>query len=247
MLDGDKIATLYATYIREELNKLDLAKENVHVRLGLVQTAYANGASTKFLEQVMKVEVVCVPTGVKYLHHRAAEFDVGVYFEANGHGTVTFNEQTMEKLRQLKARWDSDSSVPLEKKQALARVVNLPDLINQAVGDALSDLLFVEAILKHKQWSLQDWDKVYTELPNRLRAQKVDDRSKFKTTDAERKLTEPVGLQAKIDELVSKYKEGRAFVRPSGTEDIVRIYAEASTREEADKLAEQVSTLVVNA
>lgn len=27
-------------------------------------------------------------TGVKYLHEVAVQFDVGIYFEANGHGTV---------------------------------------------------------------------------------------------------------------------------------------------------------------
>ena len=32
--------------------------------------------------------MACVPTGVKHLHHKAKEFDIGVYFEANGHGTV---------------------------------------------------------------------------------------------------------------------------------------------------------------
>lgn len=34
------------------------------------------------------VEVASVPTGVKHLHHRAQSYDIGVYFEANGHGTV---------------------------------------------------------------------------------------------------------------------------------------------------------------
>ena len=34
------------------------------------------------------MDVSCVPTGVKYLHHEALKYDVGVYFEANGHGTV---------------------------------------------------------------------------------------------------------------------------------------------------------------
>ena len=34
--------------------------------------------------------MVCVPTGVKHLHHAAMQFDIGVYFEANGHGTVGF-------------------------------------------------------------------------------------------------------------------------------------------------------------
>ena len=32
------------------------------------------------------------------MHHRAEEFDVGVYFEANGHGTVLFNPKLLKKL-----------------------------------------------------------------------------------------------------------------------------------------------------
>ena len=37
------------------------------------------------------------PTGVKHLHHKAQEFDLGVYFEANGHGTVR-NTSSFELL-----------------------------------------------------------------------------------------------------------------------------------------------------
>ena len=37
---------------------------------------------------------------------------------------------------------------------------------------------------------------------------------------------------------------GRAFVRPSGTEDVVRVYAEAQTQQAADTLAQQVATHV---
>jgi phosphoacetylglucosamine mutase len=33
-------------------------------------------------------------------------------------------------------------------------------------------------------------------------------------------------------------RHGRCFVRPSGTEDVVRIYAEADTQEEADRLTQ---------
>ena len=42
------------------------------------------------------------------------------------------------------------------------------------------------------------------------------------------------GLQQKLDELVKKYDGGRSFVRPSGTEDVVRVYAEATHRPQAD-------------
>lgn len=44
--------------------------------------------------------VACVPTGVKHLHHKALTFDIGVYFEANGHGTVVFSQETKNKLNE---------------------------------------------------------------------------------------------------------------------------------------------------
>ncbi len=94
----------------------------LNLQIAVVQTAYANGSSTRYLEDVMKVmvykispftivfpyscincvyeilrwaltspqvAVCCTKTGVKHLHHAAQEYDIGVYFEANGHGTVS--------------------------------------------------------------------------------------------------------------------------------------------------------------
>ena len=102
------------------------------------------------------------------------------------------------------------------------------DLINQTVGDALSDMLLVEVVLAHKSYGAEQWDSLYTDLPNRLVKVTVPDRNLFKTEDAERRLVGTFeGLQAKMDDLVKKYRFGRAFVRPSGTEDVVRVYAEA--------------------
>ena len=41
-----------------------------------------------------------------------------------------------------------------------------------------------------------------------------------------------------------KVKNGRSFVRASGTEDVVRVYAEADTQAAADQLAITVCQLV---
>ena len=65
------------------------------IKLGIVQTAYANGSSTA----VIKGDGIPAPyakTGVKYLHHKALDFDIGVYYEANGHGTVLFSDRVMD-------------------------------------------------------------------------------------------------------------------------------------------------------
>jgi phosphoacetylglucosamine mutase len=50
---------------------------------------------------------------------------------------------------------------------AVMRLLAASQLINQAVGDALSGLLLVEAILQYKGWSFQDWCGLYSDLPSR--------------------------------------------------------------------------------
>jgi phosphoacetylglucosamine mutase len=36
---------------------------------------------------------------VKYLHHAAKAFDIGIYFESNGHGTVLFKPSLLQQLQ----------------------------------------------------------------------------------------------------------------------------------------------------
>lgn len=234
MLDGDRISSLAASFIGDLVRDANLQDE---LRIGVVQTAYANGASTAYIEKNLQLPVVCTPTGVKHLHHEALKFDVGVYFEANGHGTVVFSPHALRTFR------DTQPQSPAQK-DALDVLAACGDLVNQTVGDALSDMLLVEVILAHKAWSLKDWALTYSDLPNRLVRVEVADKDAFRTTDAERRLTHPAGLQDKIDQCVSKYSRGRSFARASGTENACRVYAEAATRSEADELANKVAQLV---
>lgn len=232
LLDGDKIATLAASFIVDLVSASGISNFDT----GVVQTAYANGSSTKYIEK-LGLPVVCTPTGVKHLHHAALAYDCGVYFEANGHGTVLFSNDALRRI------YAHEPSSPAEQK-ALTNLKAVTELINQTVGDALSDLLLVEVILAHKDWSPDQWDSCYTDLPNKLEKASVADRNAYKTTDAERKLTAPAGLQEQIDALVAKYNDARSFVRPSGTENVVRVYAEASSKAEADELAAKVKDLL---
>ena len=51
---------------------------------------------------------------------------------------------------------------------ALKMLKGFFDLINQSVGDALSDLLMVEAILVNRNMTLEQWNASYTDLPSKL-------------------------------------------------------------------------------
>lgn len=48
LLDGDRIATLVAGYIKELLQECHLS-----FQLGLVQTPYANGGSTNYISNIL--------------------------------------------------------------------------------------------------------------------------------------------------------------------------------------------------
>ena len=65
--------------------------------------------------------MTCVPTGVKHLHHAALDFDIGVYFEANGHGTVVFSDKAMEAIKNTAAKSNSSEA---QKLSALVDVIN---------------------------------------------------------------------------------------------------------------------------
>lgn len=125
LADGDKIACLMALFLKEEFVAAGILTEDGKptdsgIRFGVVQTAYANGSSSHFLRE-MKVPVEFAKTGVKYLHRKAEEcFDVGVYFEANGHGTVIFTD----KFISLVSSWgvNSDMVNGVDPRAAMARI-----------------------------------------------------------------------------------------------------------------------------
>ncbi|MFQ6621185.1 hypothetical protein Gotur_001705 [Gossypium turneri] len=160
LVDRDKILSLFALFIKEQPNILakdgnEKPNNNSQARLGVIQTAYANGVSADYLKQ-LGLEAILTPTGVKHLHEKAAQFDIGI---------------------------------PV----VLVKVV---------------------------------------------------DRTAVATTNAETVAIRPPGIQEAIDAETVKYPKGRCFIRPSGTEDVIRVYAEASTQEAADSLASSVAKIV---
>ncbi|CAF3502799.1 unnamed protein product [Rotaria sp. Silwood1] len=237
LLDGDRFSVLFASFLSLKLHEAKLFDD---VKIGVVQTAYANGRSTDYIVNTMKIPVACVPTGVKHLHHKALDYDIGIYFEANGHGTVLFSDDLKSKIKAA-----SEDPKRTEKERLAANQIRtFINLINETIGDAIADLLATEVILFVLNLNLEKWLNLYHDLPQRQLKIAVKDRTIIQTTDAERRCIAPAHLQDRIDELVSKYPLGRAFVRPSGTEDIVRVYAEATTQVEADQLAAEIKKVV---
>ncbi|OZC10386.1 phosphoglucomutase/phosphomannomutase, alpha/beta/alpha domain I [Onchocerca flexuosa] len=236
LIDGDKIAALFAKYIKEQINGAGL---NDIFTVSVIQTGYANGNSTKFLKDEMGIHVSCVATGIKNLQKEAIKYDIAVYFEANGHGTVYFSPRFYDIIRTIITHKDE-----VDQKIEIERLLCFSKLLNTVVGDAMTDLLAVEMLLKHYDWTIENWNSMYKELPSVQRKLKIMNRSAFQMNNDETMCVKPRKLQEIIDTVVAKYCDGRSFVRPSGTEDVVRIYAEAKTEHDAKAIANEVEVAI---
>jgi phosphoacetylglucosamine mutase len=114
------------------------------------------------------------------------------------------------------------------------------------VGDAICNLLMIESVLLDNDFSIKQFFNLYADLPNKTLKATVQDRSAFKTTWDESRLVQPEALQQFIDGCCEKLPNARCFVRPSGTEDILRVYVEASTPAYVTMLANWVTTEIKN-
>ncbi|MEQ2202840.1 hypothetical protein XENOCAPTIV_017541, partial [Xenoophorus captivus] len=158
---------------------------------------------------------------------------------ANGIGAIKVRELESHLKKDLQLSIFNDGSRGKLNHQCGADFVKVQQKLpigtaSRYSRDAISDMLLIEAILAIKGMTVQQWDTIYSDLPNRQLKVKVSDRRVIETTDAERRAVTPAGLQDAIDDLVKKYKQARSFVRPSGTEDV----------ENADALAHEVSLAV---
>ena len=205
LLNGDKIACLIVRYICDKIENIETKAD-----MCVVHTPYANGAFISYLKNTFPfVHVQCAETGVKNLHKTAKQFDIGLYFESNGHGSVHFSKCCLN----------------------MRDVHVYSNLLSQYTGDALGDMLFVLVALQ--EITFLEWMYMYQDFPSK-QVKLYGDKTLFQTTDFGRKLTEPVGLQAEIDNIINKYSHSNCFVRPSGTEDVLRLYAECKNGMQID-------------
>lgn len=231
LLDGDRIAILLATLVGSILR--DECLEPGALDVGIVQTAYANGSSTRYVHDTLNLRTYCAATGVKYLHPIAHERDIGIYFEANGHGTILFNKERVFQ------------SLPRTGKAAQL-MENLATILSQCCGDAVGDLLAVVVALRRLKWTSAEWLQMYTDLHSSQSKVIVPNPKVITNTPDETRALSPTGLQEAIDAAVRSCGDafGRAFVRPSGTEPIVRVYVEASSTAAVASLRASIEAIV---
>ena len=228
LIDGDKIGVLFAMYINKYARII-----SKDVKIGFVQTGYANNASSEYIKNVLKMDTIVTPTGVKHLHKQAKQFDIGIYFESNGHGTVLFSKN-----------FDTMIESCTEEYDVVRKIIRFKELINQCVGDGITNLLAVIHILNDNLITMNQWVNLYENYPNKQYKINVKDKNFIKTSTDESKVIEPICIQDGIDKVLLSYTNTRAFVRPSGTENCIRLYVESDNPNSLDMIADSIIEIV---
>ncbi len=244
MVDGDHLTCLFAMTLKFLIGKLSKslqAKFKQEIKIGTVCTAYSNGAFMKFIEKDLEFPLLLAKTGVKHLHQKAKLFDIAVYFESNGHGTVFSQEDVLKKIQKLNCFIESSSD-----SQTLELISIFISMFNRTTGDSLSALIAIESSLMLNNMKLITLYEIYNELESVNVKVIVKDKNVFIPNEDDTKLLEPREIQNEINQIVSQYSGlARCFVRPSGTEDIVRIYSEAENLDVAKEIAEKVKLVIL--
>jgi ribosomal protein S18 acetylase RimI-like enzyme len=184
--------------------------------VAVIHTGYSNKAFLEFIHN-LGISTVCSATGVKNLHAEALKYDISIYFESNGHGTVLFNKYypELQKLQQF---------------------------FHPTIGDGIMDMFAVLFILQEMKLRGEDWKDFYNEYPYSLFKMEVANKDEFLTTKNELRLEKPQTLQTYIDSVCDD--DTRAFVRASGTENYLRVYVESGSDEMVEGVKEKLNEYI---
>lgn len=175
LVDGDKILAFIVAHILQQIPPGQFT-------VGAIHTAYTNGACVEYLQKLGNVDVVCARTGVKHLEREARKYDIGAYWEPNGHGTVIFrNEKVLGRL-----------------PATLREPGGIADLANQAVGDGIANLFMIEAILAQTPNGFNTMVDIFHQYPSCNRVVHVKDKSTVCSTPHSEQIRKHLTLKPRV-------------------------------------------------
>lgn len=107
-------------------------------------------------------------------------------------------------------------------------------LANPSVGDAITNFLLIEIALQYLKKTYTNTLELYVDLKYKTSKIAVKNKGNLKVTEIEDKVVEPADIQPAIESILEKHKGKKAFLRASGTENVLRLHVQADTAEQVE-------------
>ncbi|OAG28818.1 phosphoacetylglucosamine mutase [Nematocida displodere] len=259
-MDGDRLCVLFSSFINHLLSICQKA-----VKMAPVVTQYSNGAAMKELGARGKLEIAS--TGVKNMQKVSLGHPIAVWFENNGHGTIYFSDETKKHLAEQlgytsggnildlpetefmaeiseilssppinpnpnplkKASPYNASFLQISEKEALLLLFGLSSLFDPFIGDAVVNMCVAEGIFYSEFINPKVLLALYKNLPNVL-----------VSVAGNRDGLSDLFVQTIQD----RFSSLRIHLRASGTEDVIRVYAEGECLESITAAVEEIKKMV---
>ena len=234
VIDGDKMIAIQVKCILKILKKLVKIED---FSMAVVITQYSNYALVNYLKK-KNVNIIITPTGVKYTHIEAMKYDVGIYFESNGHGTLMIKEKFLEKI---KTKFDLEN-----QEQLLAwKILNFR---NNYTGDAVFNFLQIELFLKYLNFSKKQFARIFEYKKHLTYKLKVKNKENLICDEIKAEIIKPVDLRTFIEKICEEFKKYdlRIYIRASGTEDVLRVHLEWDGIDCINEVKEKIDEFLKN-
>ena len=223
VIRGEKMAAFCARFFDKFIGaKLSNEMPPIHA----ITTQYTNSATKEFLTAAGIKWVTC-PTGFKHLENASKNSEVAVLFENNGHFKVHLSDSFVQKINKLED----------EKLKKVAKLIH-----GIKAGDGVLNFLLILFIKRVLKMTISDIFEQFECKEVMQYTIKIKNKEKVITNEEEGVVKEPKELQDLIDKLVEDQKHNglRIFIRPSGTEDNVRVLIESRSAESMKDIKNQV-------
>ncbi|MCB1194848.1 hypothetical protein KDK77_01565 [bacterium] len=259
VIDGDKLAALKVMVLNKYINALGLQDR---FTVGVAQTDLANPSAKSFFEN-LGAHRDQTPVGDKYVSASAKEWardhGLAVYYEAAGHGSIAFNEEFRQAVREF----DPTNATPsqIEAAQILNNIMSLQ---NTAGGDGVMNVLLLAMITRLENLKL-DADLLYKEAPKKELSETVDNKDVVTSVEGRGiELTGPADLIEKVNQTKAAYKEKleqlikeghitraelpipdfEVIIRKSGTSPVMRVQVNGPIQELVDEMSYELMDFI---
>lgn len=227
LINGDKAAGLCGLFIKSCLAHFF----DSSFACAVVTTNYSDTATRDFIQSLGLKWVVC-PVGFKHLEAAAHSLSVAILFESNGHFKFKVSREFYAHVKEQLS----------ESQRQLLEFLSL-----NKHADAVLNLMAFTSIKEELGMTWADVSRLFSFKEASNYKLKVGNRYALVADEVTGVVATPADVQQFMENLCIASKTGlRIYIRPSGTEDVLRVLVEGTNSEEIQAAREAFDAFILS-